>query len=389
MRGVCNFCKTLFGKLSDFWRKLERLTMRDGNPMTNDNPPYEECLNCGAKLSGMFCHRCGQQATLPVQKMSGFMVGYFKNMLSLDSQAFPTLCNMIFHPGRVAKEFASGHYVSYLHPLQLNFFLLVVLITLFSLIGTDTKVQQSFVNLTNEEMFTAEMTLSNISKNSEYLQQVQSSPRTTVKLFASKRHLEIHNQTLGIFEIVDDIYIEENGYKDTLLVNLPKLLIDNGALVETDDIYHFSRENNLAEDIQTVDEMADLWVSFTSLLFKHFPLFILLTTPFLALSLFLIIRRRNYSKGYYYIFALYYLAFVELLFMVIYIVGQFVEMSNVHLFYFIALSLYMAVAIRRAFDIKSWFRAVVSGVLVNVIYTAFSFVVIAIASLVLLVFCLV
>lgn len=26
--------------------------------------PYEHCLNCGEKLNGIYCHKCGQKAVI-------------------------------------------------------------------------------------------------------------------------------------------------------------------------------------------------------------------------------------------------------------------------------------------------------------------------------------
>lgn len=368
MERVKAILNRLCRKVVALLRLFSKWTMRDGNPATDEKPPFRHCLNCGTELTGMYCHRCGQYATLPAQKMHIFVKEYFKNLFSLDRQAFPTLCNMIFHPGRVAREFSEGRHVSYLHPLKLNFFILVVLLTLFSFIGTDEKVQDSFNEIADEEIFNAEMILTYIDSNPEYCERVKSSPREEVKVILSKRYYDDRENITDYVEMVKVVSLDEVEFNDTLIMRVPSLLIEDKFLVERGGAYLFTSEYNDIEEQEYVSMVSKMWGSLTSIIFAHFPLFMLLTAPFLAFAIFLVLRRRGYSKEHYYIFALYYMAFVESLFLVIYIVGQFVELPSLKNPFLIAVLLYMAVSIREAFAVKSWIRAIISSVLINIIY---------------------
>ena len=181
-----NILHTIYKKLVAFWKWLVRLSKRDGNPRTDAMPTYTHCMNCGEELVGMFCHKCGQYASTPIMKMSRFIKEYILNLFSIESQAIPTLCNLVFHPGRLAKEFNAGRYVSYVNPLKLNIFILVVLITIFSIVGTDDKVKGSFRDMADKDMFVSNMSLSEVDGDKEYLAKVENSPRTTVTLISSQ-----------------------------------------------------------------------------------------------------------------------------------------------------------------------------------------------------------
>ena len=145
--------KKLFQKFTGWWKQIYDITKQDGNPATDEQPPYTHCLNCGAELSGMYCHKCGQQASMPIPKMWGFVKEYIKSVTCIDRQALPTLLNLIFHPGRLVKDYCAGRYRSYSPPIQINFFILFVLIILFSTIGNDISIVDSFKELTSKELF--------------------------------------------------------------------------------------------------------------------------------------------------------------------------------------------------------------------------------------------
>ena len=99
------FLKKFTLQIGSWWKKLVALTKRDGNPMTNEEPPYQKCLNCGTELIGSYCHRCGQYASQQT-KMSGFVKEYLKNIFPIERQVIPTLSNLIFHPGHLVRSSA-------------------------------------------------------------------------------------------------------------------------------------------------------------------------------------------------------------------------------------------------------------------------------------------
>ena len=108
--------------------------------------------------------------------------------------------------------------------MTLHFFILFVLLTLFSITETDTKIRDSFGNLTKEEIFISEMVLSSLSDDSEYLSKIEASPRDTVTLIAPYNQLEDYKQ---IVDVVDIIGLTDVNQPDTLLARIPTILIED------------------------------------------------------------------------------------------------------------------------------------------------------------------
>ncbi len=93
----------------------------------------EVCKNCGTPLHGPYCHNCGQKTTDLSQSFWSFIVEYFSNTFQLDTRLLPTLKEMIIHPGRLTQEFFKGRINSYVHPLKMNMFMLVIVIAIMAL----------------------------------------------------------------------------------------------------------------------------------------------------------------------------------------------------------------------------------------------------------------
>lgn len=374
-----NILHTIYQKLALFWRWLVRLSKRNGNPRTDAMPTYKYCMNCGAELAGMFCHKCGQYASPPVIKMSGFIKEYILNLFSIESQVIPTLCNLIFHPGKAAKEFNAGRYVSYVNPLKLNICILVVLITIFSIVGTDNKVKGSFRDITDKDMFISNMALSSINGDKDYLVKVEGSPRTTLTLISSQSIVEKFPQLVEVVEVVGS---DKEQLVDTMVVSVPTIFIKDKLLVEDKGVYHFVNSASSKDDLDILSVMIAWWEKSVSIIFAHFPLFMLLTTPFFVLPLRLLLRRRKYTMSNLYIFSLYYIAFVELFLTILFIAGLTFGFTagSVSKFLLVALLLYLATALRNAYEIKSWLLSLLYAVVVNVIYFATTLVIVTVVS---------
>lgn len=376
-----NILNTIYQKLAVVWRWLVRRSKRDGNPRTNEMPTYKHCMNCGEELVGMFCHKCGQYASPPVIKMSGFIKEYILNLFSIESQVIPTLRNLIFHPGRAAKEFNAGRYVSYVNPLKLNICILVVLITIFSIVGTDDKVKGSFRDLTDKDVFVSNMSLSSISGDEEYLAKAESSPRTTLTLISSQSIVEKYPQLVEVVEIVGR---DKEQLVDTMVVSVPTIFIEDKLLVEEKGIYHFVNRSSDSADMDVLSNMVTWWEKSVSIIFAHFPLFMLLTTPFFVFPLRLLLRRRNVPLSNMYVFTLYYIAFVELLLSCLFLCGVIFGFGfdSVDRLLLIILFAYLAISLKNTYELKSWLQAMLYAVVVNMIYFITILVIIMLVSFV-------
>lgn len=98
-------------------------------------PPYVHCQNCGTKLKGMYCHTCGQFAHDNSQPFWKYVWQYFENVYQFDYKIPVTVWQLFRRPGFLTNEFNAGKIVSYMHPMKLNMFILVIFFTIVIFMG--------------------------------------------------------------------------------------------------------------------------------------------------------------------------------------------------------------------------------------------------------------
>ena len=106
---------------------------RRHNSQAPSNATGEICMNCGAVLHGPYCSNCGQKVTDLKQSFWSFLMEYLANAFQLDTRLLPTIREMVIHPGRLTQEFFKGRINSYVHPLKMNMFMLVIVIAIVAL----------------------------------------------------------------------------------------------------------------------------------------------------------------------------------------------------------------------------------------------------------------
>ena len=82
-------------------------------------PPFTECENCGAKLTGDYCSQCGQAAIDYRRSFGHVILDVLNEFLNWDSKFFGTLGLLITRPWRLTNEFVGGKRVRHVHPLRL------------------------------------------------------------------------------------------------------------------------------------------------------------------------------------------------------------------------------------------------------------------------------
>lgn len=93
------------------------------NPETAE-PPV--CLNCGEKLLGEYCWRCGQAATDLRRPLRELAANFFEDVLSLDTRLLRAIGPLLLRPGFLTREYLAGRRARYALPLRL--FLIATLI---------------------------------------------------------------------------------------------------------------------------------------------------------------------------------------------------------------------------------------------------------------------
>jgi len=89
-------------------------------------PEIRACLNCGAKLTGKFCSRCGQKDSDYRRPYWTFLEDITDNVISKDSRLWRTLGYLLFLPGAMTREYIAGRRIRFLPPIR-TFLISIVL----------------------------------------------------------------------------------------------------------------------------------------------------------------------------------------------------------------------------------------------------------------------
>lgn len=84
----------------------------------------DTCFNCGAPLSGPFCHICGQRADDLQRPIWTFFKELLDAIFDTDSKIIKTILALIFVPGGLSRDFMDGKRARYLPPFRLYIVLL-------------------------------------------------------------------------------------------------------------------------------------------------------------------------------------------------------------------------------------------------------------------------
>lgn len=328
--------------------------------------PYENCLNCGEKLQGGYCHKCGQQATKPVPSIAAFLLEYASNAFIWDPQCLKTTWNLLCRPGRLTKDYIAGKFISQEHPLKYNMFLLFVFITLF-LLFADPVNNNMVDDYTKDEMVYPSLQMEFLMDDGYFAEKVAESPRDTVILQAPLSLADKYPGTIDKVTVLDDT----NGQGlDRWEAVVPRLLIEDKIIVLAEEEEHYifnMNEDKVSDDIAMV---ASVWGKLTSITTDYFPMLMLLTAPLLAIAIAMFQRRPRHPFIHHFVFSLHYTAFLELLMIAIYILYLTVEPSMGLLLWIVRIGsvLYLVLSIRNVYEPNSWIKAIIKAILTYLFY---------------------
>ena len=93
------------------------------------------CLECGALVSGRFCADCGAEQRAPLRSLGDWIRGAYGQVLELDVRLFRTLRRLLFSPGSLTREYATGRQRRYTPPVRLYVVTSAVVIALMNVLG--------------------------------------------------------------------------------------------------------------------------------------------------------------------------------------------------------------------------------------------------------------
>lgn len=80
------------------------------------------CLNCGTPLAGPFCHYCGQPDKNLLRFFPVLLRELLADFLDFDSRFARTMKPLLFHPGKLTRDYLDGRRFRYTPPLRLYIF---------------------------------------------------------------------------------------------------------------------------------------------------------------------------------------------------------------------------------------------------------------------------
>lgn len=81
-----------------------------------DSPSESHCVNCNAKLSGAYCHACGERAHRDPPTVVRFAAEFIGELLDADGRVAKTMKLLVMRPGRLTVEYIRGRRKPYLGP---------------------------------------------------------------------------------------------------------------------------------------------------------------------------------------------------------------------------------------------------------------------------------
>ncbi len=323
---------------------------------------HKYCLNCNTELQGKYCHVCGQKATQEKPTLKEFIHEYLNIAFVWDKYLIKTLKALICKPGHLTNEYMSGKFVSYMHPLKLNMFLLFIFITFFLLFHNADDMGNSIKTLTRDPLVQLQL----LRNNQEYNEKMQSSRKDTIRLYVN---LNVSERYPEIVSIIDAVNINESDSLAIWTATVPHQLIEDGIILPHKDGYYEFNANDHKFDNGT-HILEGVWVQMVELTTDFFPLIILLTAPFLSLLIRLLHRRGNHSHFKHFIFSLHYTAFLELIILMLYILHLIASPPSWLMQGIIITSsfTYLTFAFRKVYETKHWAGAVSKSILTNMGY---------------------
>lgn len=91
-----------------------------------------QCKSCGAEQTSRYCPECGEQRLNPSLRSATYVVKeLFRELTEVDGKLWRTLRTLIFTPGQIDKDYATGRRRIYIKPITL-FLIINVIFVMFA-----------------------------------------------------------------------------------------------------------------------------------------------------------------------------------------------------------------------------------------------------------------
>lgn len=94
----------------------------------------DKCLNCGAALTGPFCHDCGQSSHVH-RTLHAFWHDLAHGVLHFEGKIWRTLPLLAWHPGELTRRYIAGERVRFVSPMAIFLFSAFLMLATIHTIG--------------------------------------------------------------------------------------------------------------------------------------------------------------------------------------------------------------------------------------------------------------
>jgi hypothetical protein len=108
------------------------------------------CLNCGAALTGAYCHACGQQAHIH-RSLAAFGHDILHGVFHFEGKIWRTIPLLFWKPGALTRRYIHGERAKFVSPLALFLFSVFLMFAVFESVGGPVTVQDAPVARTATE----------------------------------------------------------------------------------------------------------------------------------------------------------------------------------------------------------------------------------------------
>jgi hypothetical protein len=112
------------------------LVARAVEPKAGEAREHEpgNCLNCGAALTGPYCHSCGQQGHVH-RTIGAFWHDLLHGVLHFEGKIWRTLPLLAWRPGDLTRRYVAGERAKFVSPIALFLFSVFLMFAVFSWVG--------------------------------------------------------------------------------------------------------------------------------------------------------------------------------------------------------------------------------------------------------------
>jgi len=168
-----------------------------------------KCLNCDHSLdiSDKFCPNCSQENSTKKLDLKIYIAEFFSTLISYDSKLIRTLSYLLFHPGKLTKDYILGKRVSFTNPFRFLLSLSIIYFLLLNAIGDYTQLDN--INTSDDSNFLfsgiSEMNFDNNGSNTKGVNPSDSlsSTRNLIDYKRSKDSVILRNPA-AYFETIKD-----------------------------------------------------------------------------------------------------------------------------------------------------------------------------------------